>query len=287
MDYYQPLPGRDGKRIFAIGVQPLGELVRYGSVRKELVPFLGGRYFSQLSFSRDGKGLAYVSDPEGTLWRADGSEALQLTSPSLRVGAPRWSADSKEIAFHAIEPGQTWKSFVISADGGIPEPFPSEPISEACPDWMPDRDALIYSRSWRAENPALYLFDRRSGRGEKIPGTEGLYAPIWSPDGRYLSAVDAPTERLLLLDLKSGKRTLIAGPVEWQTWSADSQYIYFVKLRSSWISRVHVPDGREEQVLEVPFRMAPWPFKVAPDGSIIVLRNRGRYDIYSLSLGVQ
>jgi len=287
--YYQPVPSRDGKKIFAIGVQPLGELLRYDSIRKDFVPFLGGGSFSHLSFSRDGKWIAYVSYPEGTLWRAraDGSEPLQLTSLPLRAGLARWSGDGKEIAFHAIQPGKPWKSFVISVDGGIPEPFPMESMSEACPDWMPDQDALIYSRSWGAENPALYLFDRHSHRSEKIPGTDGLYAPIWSPDGHYLSAVDAPTDRLLLVDLKSGKRTQIAGPVEWQTWSPDSQYIYFLKFGVGQISRVHVRDGREERVLEIPFRLAPWPFKVAPDGSLVLLRERGRYDIYSLSLSVQ
>jgi len=62
---------------------------------------------------------------------------------------------------------------------------------------------------------------------------------------------------------------------------------YFVKFGLNWISRVHVPDGREEHVVEIPFRLAPWPFKVAPDGSLILLRERGRYDIYSLSLSVQ
>ena len=70
----------------------------------------------------------------------------------------------------------------------------------------------------------------------------------------------------------------------WPTWSADSQYIYFVRWGVNWISRVHVPDGREERVLEVPFRVAPWPFKVAPDGSLILLREHGRFDIYALSL---
>ena len=32
------------------------------------------------------------------------------------------------------------------------------------------------------------------------------------------------------------------------------------------------------------FRVAPWPFTVAPDGSLILLREHGRYDVYSLSL---
>jgi Tol biopolymer transport system component len=76
----------------------------------------------------------------------------------------------------------------------------------------------------------------------------------------------------------------IAGPMAWPTWSPDSQYIYFVRWGINSILRVHVPDGREERVLEVPFQVAPWPFTVSPDGSLILLRQHGRYDLYSLSL---
>jgi serine/threonine protein kinase len=289
VDFYQPLPSRDGKSIFAVGVQPFGELVRYDPNAKNFLPFLEGRSLGHLSFSHDGQWLAYVSYPEGTLWRSriDGSEPLQLTFAPLQVGGPRWSADGKFIAFHAIRPGQQWKNFVISADGGNPEQFPSEPMSEAVPDWMPGRDALTYSRSYGAESPALYLFDRKSGRSEKIPGTDGLYAGIWSPDGKYLAATDAATDALLLVDLKTGKRTKVAGRMAWPTWSADSQYIYFVRWGVGWISRVRVADGEEEKVLEVPFRVAPWPFIVAPDGSLILLREHGRYDIYALSLSAR
>jgi len=38
-------------------------------------------------------------------------------------------------------------------------------------------------RAYGAENPALYLLDRRLGRSEKIPGTDGLYGAIWSVGG--------------------------------------------------------------------------------------------------------
>jgi len=148
-------------------------------------------------------------------------------------------------------------------------------------------DAFIYSRAYEAENPALFLFDRQLGRSEKIPGTDGLFGPAWSPDGRYMLANDASTDRLLLVDLKSGKRKEIAGPAAWPTWSADSQYVYFVRWGINWIFRVRVPDGTEEKILEVPFRVAPWPFTVAPDGSLILLREHGRYDVYSLSLSFE
>jgi Tol biopolymer transport system component len=150
---------------------------------------------------------------------------------------------------------------------------------------MPGRDALTYSHAYGAANPAIYIFDRRSGHSEKFPDTEGLYGPIWSPDGRYLTAVNyASGDKLVLFDRKSGKWTQIAGQAAWQTWSPDSQYIYFVRWGIDWIFRVHVPDGREEKVLLVPFRLTFWPFTVAPDGSLILLREHGRYDVYALSL---
>lgn len=289
MNYDQPVPSRNGKSIFAIGVQPAGELVRYDANRKNFVPFLGGRSISHVTFSRDGRWLAYVAYPEGTLWRArsDGSEPLQLTFSPLRVWTPCWSADGERIAFNGIQHGQLSKNFVIPARGGNPEPFPAESLSQSSPNWMPGRDAVIYSRAYEAENPAFFLFDRQTGHSEKIPNTDGLYGPAWSPDGRYMLANNASTDGLLLVDLKSGKRTQIAGPAAWPTWSADSRYIYFVRWGINWIFRVRVPDGREERVLEVPFRVTPWPFTVAPDGSLIVLREHGRQDVYSLSLSAE
>ncbi len=288
MNYYQLIPSRNGKSIFAIGAQPSGELVRYDAARKDFVPFLGGRSFDRLAFTRDGQWMAYVDYPEGTLWRArsDGTEPLQLTFPPLQVGSPRWSADGKRIAFHAKLPGQLYKAYVISAGGGNPEPFPAEPLSEASPDWMPAGDSLIYSRAYRAEDPALFQYDLRSGRSERIPRTDGLYGPIWSPDGRHLSVVDPATDLLMLLDLKTGKRTKLVAPLRWPAWSADSQYVYFKRDESNWIFRVRVPDGSEEKALEIPFRPASWTFTLAPDGSPIVLREHGRYDVYSLSLSV-
>lgn len=290
VSYYQPIPSRNGKSIFAIGVQPSGELVRYDAGRRDFVPFLGGRSFAHLAFTHDGQWLAYVAFPEGTLWRArsDGTEQLQLTFPPLQTGSPRWSPDGKRIAFDATQPGQLMKDFVISAEGGNPEPLPWEPLSQARPEWMPaSNDSLIYSRGYSAENSGFYRLDLRSGRSEKIPGTDGLYEPLWSPDGRNLAAVDAAgAGSLLLLDLKTGKRTRIAGQAWWPAWSPDSQYVYFTKPGNSWIFRVRVPDGSEEKILEVPFRVTPWPFTAAPDGSLIFLREHGRYDVYSLSLSV-
>ena len=61
-----------------------------------------------VSFSKDGQWVAYVSFPEGTLWKSklDGSQRLQLTYPPLTPVGLSWSPDGQQIVFFAFSPGQ-------------------------------------------------------------------------------------------------------------------------------------------------------------------------------------
>jgi len=289
MNYYQPLPSRNGRTLFAIGTLPSGELVRYDAKQKDFVPFQSGLSADHMEFSRDGQWIAYVAFPERTLWRAriDGSEAFQLTFPPLLVDSrPHWSADGKRIVFAAKRPGELLRLYTISAKEGNPESLPPEPKSQATPDWMPDGNSLVYSCYPGIDPPsliALYRMDLRTRRSERIPGTDGLYNPLWSPDGHQLAAVDAVSQRILLVDIKTGKRTQMSRPVVYPIWSADSQYLYY-GANDHKIFRVHVPDAREEEILDVPFRLASASFGLATDGAPIVLREHGHYDVYAISL---
>jgi DNA-binding winged helix-turn-helix (wHTH) protein/Tol biopolymer transport system component len=290
MNYYQPLPSRNGKTIFAVGTLPSGELVRYDKKKKDFLPILEGLSASHLEFSRDGKWIAYVTVPERTLWRArsDGSDAFQLTFPPLDVDSrPHWSREGKRIVFAARRPGELMRLYTVSATQGNPEMVGSvEADSQATPGWMPGENSLIYGRVPGVDNPsdiALYQVDLRTGRSKKIPGTDGLYSPLWSPDGHELAAVDATSERLFLVDVTAGKRTQLSRPAVFPIWSPDSQYLYFCN-NDHEIFRAHVPDGHEEKVLDIPFRTASGSFGLAPDGVPIVLREHGHYDIYALSL---
>ncbi len=99
-----PRSSRDGKKIFADGRTPRGELSRIDPKTGGLQPFFGGVSAEFVSFSNDGKSVAYVSFPEGALWKADrdGSHRVQLSQPPMRVVNPRWSPDSKTDSVHRL-----------------------------------------------------------------------------------------------------------------------------------------------------------------------------------------
>jgi DNA-binding winged helix-turn-helix (wHTH) protein/Tol biopolymer transport system component len=287
MNFYQPLPSRNGKLIYAIGALPSGELVRHDAKKKDYVPFLGGQSASVVEFSRDGEWVAYVTLPERQLWRAriDGTEAFQLTLPPLQVDAqPRWSADGTRIAFSAKRPGELLRLYMVSVKDGKLESLPSQPRSQASPDWMPDGNSLVYGCGLdECSDFRLYRLDLRSLRDEEIPETAGLYDPVWSPDHQQLAAIDNANHRLTLVDLKTGKRTPLSHrEARYPVWSADSQYVYYGASENK-ILRVRVPNGLEEPMLELNFRSAG-PFNLAPDGALIFSREHGHYDVYALEL---
>src|SRR5262249_14118643 len=123
MGFGGALPARDNKGIFVIGWQPRGELARYDLKSQQFVPYMSGISAEGLAFSTDGLWVAYTSVPEGHRWKSkvDGSERLQLTFPPVRAYQPRWSPDGKKIAFQGITPGQPWKMYLISTNGGQPD----------------------------------------------------------------------------------------------------------------------------------------------------------------------
>jgi Tol biopolymer transport system component len=85
-----PIPGRDRNVIFASGVTPRGELIRWNFQSRQFEPFLAGISADSVSFSMDGKSVVYVSFPDGILWRAngDGSSPTQLTTTTIYPRLP-------------------------------------------------------------------------------------------------------------------------------------------------------------------------------------------------------
>jgi len=146
MSFSSPLPSRDGKKLFAIGKQSHGELVHYDAKLRQFTPYLSGISADQLDFSRDGQWVAYLSYPEGSLWRSrmDGTQRLQLTFPPMQINNPRWSPDAKRILFTGFRSGGVSKMYMVSAQGGTPSQVISDEGSEFWADWSPEGNSVVF-----------------------------------------------------------------------------------------------------------------------------------------------
>jgi len=299
MSFGNAAPSRDANQIFAIGGQPRGELARYDLKSHVLVPYLSGISAEQLDYSRDGEWLTYVTFPEGILWRGklDGSEHMQLTSHPLRAGLPRFSPDGKRIVFAGSPTEGALRLYVVSAEGGKPEVVSQSQDDEVDPNWSPDGSSLIFGGLLLAAQPRISSVDLRTGRVSTIPGSEGLFSPRVSPDGRFIVAIDAPGDRkLLLFGRSTGKWTELlriehAG-IGWPVWSSDSKLIYVSDAsdrRTPIVYRIRISDHKIERVaaLEVPEGITgTWGgwYGVTPDGSPLVLRDLSIQEIYALDV---
>jgi len=294
MDFFGPVPSKDGKKLFVMGRQRRGELARYDSKSQQFVPFMAGISADGPSFSKDRKWVAYTSIPEENLWKSkvDGSERLQLTFTPLTAYEPHWSPDGKRIAFQGIMPGQPWKMYLISSDGGEPEEVMTG-IGDL--GWSPDGNSLIFHSGmadFLSTSPrAIQLLDLKTRQISTFPGSEGLYSPRWSPDGRYIAALRVGSETLQVLDVRTKRWTELAKiGVDFPMWSWDSKYIYFDSLESiPNLYRVRVADHSLEKVASLGgIRLAPTLggnlTGLAPDDSPLVVRNVGNQEIYALDV---
>ncbi len=295
-----PIPSKDGTKIFAQGVILRGELVRFDAQSHQLQPWLGGISAEFVTFSPDGQFVAYVTFPEGVLWRAnrDGSNPVQLTNPPMYPIAPHWSPDGAQILFTQNDSAGRSQSYIVSSQGGAPRLLvPEEKGGTGDASWAPDGRKIVFSSVQSFEeigslNYDLRVLDLDSHQITTLPGSHGTFSPRWSPNGRFITGIhigdsgglkvfDFETQRWLVLPEK--------GEADWPTWSSDSQFIYFLRARDDpGVFRVRVSDGVEERVVDLKgFRytgaLTAW-LGLDPEDAPILIHDVGTADIYALTL---
>jgi serine/threonine protein kinase/Tol biopolymer transport system component len=298
LNFNFPLPSRDGKKLFVQGWQPRAEMVRYDAKTSAFQPFLTDVEATQVDFSRDGSFVAYVR-ADGTLWRSrvDGSERLQLTYAPLQVTVPHWSPDGKQIAFSAMKPGQPVRIFYVSANGGNMEQL-SSGQSDYDPSWSKDGSQLMFAvlpaPAADVPGPArIMLLDMKTRATTQLAGSEGICCPRWSPDGRWVIALSADNQKLLLFDTSTKKWRQLAegmGTFGYMTWSPDSKFVGFDTSSTAEPAffRVNIPAGQITKVVSLKKvrRFFPWISGewsgLAPDGSPIIVRDISTQEIYAL-----
>ncbi len=288
-----PLPSKDGKKLFMIGQTYRGELTRYDAKSGQFAPFLGGISAEYIAFSKDGQWVSYVSYRLGTLWRSrlDGSERLQLTYPPMYPVLPRWSPDGKKIIFFefALSGNKPARIYEVSPDGGSPQQLlPDDHSQQLDPNWSPDGSKIIFAGESNDPSSAIQILDVASHQISDLPGSQGLYSPRWSPDGRYITAFSADSKTLLLFDFQTKNWTALAnGSLSWLNWSHDAQYIYVLDFQGkNAVVRIRVSDRKQEQVVDLKNFVTTGRYggclSLTPDDSPLLLRDTGSEDVYSV-----
>jgi Tol biopolymer transport system component len=297
-----PVPSKDGKKLFVVGRTFRGGLVRYDSKTGQFTPFISGISAGDVAFSKEGQWVAYVTYPEGALWRSkpDGSERVQLSYPPLSPVLPRWSPDGNEIIFYSSTPGKPRafrgsatasgpeKIYTVSPKGGSARQLiPNDPKPQLDPNWSPDGGKILFSGGARPDSD-IRVFDLSNHQVSALPGSQGLFSPRWSPDGRYIVAMPVNSLSVVLFDFQTQKWSeLLKGSSAFPNWSRDGRYVYFLHSPDNpAVLRIEVSDRKVERVadlksLPITGYYGIW-LGLAPDDSPLLLRDAGSQDIYAL-----
>jgi eukaryotic-like serine/threonine-protein kinase len=297
--FSNPTPSVDGKKLFVIGQQRRFDLIRLDSKSPQFSIYLPGVSAGEADILRNGEWITYVAHPELTLWRSkpDGSSRTQLTYAPMQAHMPRWSPDGTQIAFMASRPGKPWKIFVMPAEGGTPHEVTAGDHNQGDPTWTPKGDSIVFAgMPWleygTAAGPNIHIVDLKTSQISDVPDSENLFSPRCSQDWRYVAALSTDSTKLMLYDMEKKSWTQLAvSRFGFENWSHDGKYLYAEDYsdKTDDLVRVSVANGKVERLLslkEVPRGFDPWEFWVglAPDDSLLLMRDRSTQEIYSLDV---
>ena len=142
------------------------------------------------------------------------------------------------------------------------------------------------------QGSAIYVLDLKTRKASKLPESDGLYSPRWSPDGRYIVAITLDSLKFMLFDFTTQKWTNLANVfVAYPTWSRDGRYVYFDGILDNQESyfRVQIADGKLERLFSLKgFQAAGGAFGnwsgLAPDETPLLVRDASIQEIYALDV---
>ena len=148
---------------------------------------------------------------------------------------------------------------------------------------------LEYGTSSR---PSVRIVDLHTSSVLDLTGSEGLFSPRCSPNGRYIAALSADSTKLMLYDFKTQKWSQLAQDLfAFENWSRDGKYLYaesYIDKGDDFV-RVTIPDGKVERLFslkQVPRGFDPWESWVGmgPDNTPLLMRDKSTQEIYRVDL---
>jgi tricorn protease len=164
------------------------------------------------AWSPDGKWVAYVTDRTGEAQIAvrpsDGSGAEQMLTKRSKgyLYDPRWSPDSKRIAFDDSD-HMLW---IVGVDDHQVNKVDTDPRAEIHDfSWSPDALWLAYSKASDNDLQTIYLYSLSSAQPARVTrGMTSDYNPVFDPQGKYLYFIGLKHENPVLSESEFNVATI-------------------------------------------------------------------------------
>jgi len=184
--------------------------------------------------------------------------------------------------------------FLVPKNGGNARAVTSDEFTETDPTWSPDGRTLAFGH-YHSIDPRytfIELFQLETNSISELPGSRGIFAPRWSPDGRYIIAISQGGQRLMLYDIQTTKwRQVASNPPDfgYLAWSHDSAYVYFDANIGSAFYRLRVADAHLEKLFSLNIQRSVDQFGsswsgLGPADEPLFVRDISAQEIYALDL---
>jgi Tol biopolymer transport system component len=252
------------------------------------------RYDVAPKYSPDGKKIAFVSGRTGVfeiyMCDSDGSNQQRLTSfgEARRrfrddrfggSGSPRWSPDSRLVAFQSTRMEGNTDIYVVSAEEGTaPQRLTHEASREVCPSWSKD-GKWIYFGSNRSGDWEIWRMPSEGGTAERVTKNGG-YEAFESADGRFVYyAKQWPTPGIWRVPVAGGEEAKVLDDGTYECWELLKDGICFITRAPQSgraITFLRFATGQVKQVAEL--RGPPRSLAVSPDGRWILCPRVDKYE---------
>jgi serine/threonine protein kinase len=281
-------PSRDSRGLFVLGRMDEGAMRAYDPQSKKLAPLLDDLSMLGFVISPDHQWMAYIDYPSRNLWKSklDGSEKLQLTHSY--AGMEQWSPDGKWLVY------SNWKNlFLVSPNGGAQQKLTPDGETPVGPTWSADGKTIAFSYFPVPEKvPQIQVIDLATRKISGMPRGEGYYYPSWSPDGKYLVAMEVNPSRMAVYSAATKTWKDLRGfPDQWGFWSwaPDSNSLYMTLFQgkaSDGVYRLTIPQGEWQKLTGAEGIDPAYPTEqfvsITREGQPAVMSRTGAAQIYLL-----
>ena len=302
LDAIDAIPSVDGRRLLTLEAQERYELHRFDLRTHQLTPYLPGSAATDVRRIPGTNAIAYIESHgrETKVWtsREDGGDRVQLSSPPMDVTRITPSPDGKQIALMGKLPNAPWRIYLVSSSGGEVRGVTPADENVADATWSPDGHEMMFGAvpDWwpggSSNRKPIRVINIETGAIRSVPGSDGLWSPRWSPDGRFILALTRDWTKLMVFDSVTQKWTTLStgDSFDYPEWYPDSRDIYVTDHSGNHtrLIRIDRTNGKKKEILDLeslnPKAQICWMISPPEKESLLVSCTVPNGDVYALDV---